>query len=182
MSPLSPALALGPLRLTVADLAGTAAFYERVIGLRRLGADDDDGVRLGAGSAGHPRARRARRRRCRPAASTRIERPLPPGAARAGPALARRGAAARGRGGLAPRRRLRPPRQRGALPVGPGGQRDRALPRPTARGVATRRERRAGDGDAAARPRRPARRARRRRRGGWGSARRARAARRRTGG
>ena len=52
MSPLSPALALGPLRLTVADLAGTAAFYERVIGLRRLGADDDDGVRLGAGSAG----------------------------------------------------------------------------------------------------------------------------------
>ena len=37
MSPLSPSLALGPLRLTVADLDGTTAFYERVIGLRRLG-------------------------------------------------------------------------------------------------------------------------------------------------
>lgn len=53
MAVLSPTLALGPLRLTVADLAGTAAFYERVIGLRRLdNADADadaDVVRLGAG-------------------------------------------------------------------------------------------------------------------------------------
>jgi catechol 2,3-dioxygenase len=48
MSSLSPALALGPLRLTVADLAGTAAFYERVIGLRPLGEADDGVVRLGA--------------------------------------------------------------------------------------------------------------------------------------
>jgi catechol 2,3-dioxygenase len=48
MASLSPALALGPLRLTVADLDGTAAFYERVIGLRRLGAADDGSVRLGA--------------------------------------------------------------------------------------------------------------------------------------
>jgi catechol 2,3-dioxygenase len=51
MSTLSPSLALGPLRLTVADLEGTAAFYERVAGLRRLGAADDGVVRLGAGSA-----------------------------------------------------------------------------------------------------------------------------------
>jgi catechol 2,3-dioxygenase len=43
----SPSLALGPIRLAVADLAGAAAFYERAIGLRRL--DGDDGaVRLGA--------------------------------------------------------------------------------------------------------------------------------------
>ena len=33
---LSSTLSLGPLRLTVADAAGVAAFYERVIGLRRL--------------------------------------------------------------------------------------------------------------------------------------------------
>jgi catechol 2,3-dioxygenase len=49
MSSPSPALALGPLRLTVADLDGTAAFYERAIGLRRLGASDDGIVRLGVG-------------------------------------------------------------------------------------------------------------------------------------
>jgi catechol 2,3-dioxygenase len=48
MSSLSPALALGPLRLTVADLVGTAAFYVRVIGLRPLGEADDGVVRLGA--------------------------------------------------------------------------------------------------------------------------------------
>src|SRR5829696_4632340 len=47
MSALSPSLALGPLRLTVADLDGTAAFYERVIGLKRLGEADDGAVRLG---------------------------------------------------------------------------------------------------------------------------------------
>ncbi len=52
MSSSSPALALGPLRLTVADLPGTAAFYERVIGLRRLTEGDDGAVRLGA--AGEP--------------------------------------------------------------------------------------------------------------------------------
>lgn len=47
MSAPSPSLALGPLRLAVADLAGTAAFYERVVGLRRLGEADDGAVRLG---------------------------------------------------------------------------------------------------------------------------------------
>ncbi|HKG03260.1 MAG TPA: VOC family protein [Conexibacter sp.] len=47
MSALSPSLALGPLRLTVADLDGTAAFYERVVGLKRLGEADDGAVRLG---------------------------------------------------------------------------------------------------------------------------------------
>jgi catechol 2,3-dioxygenase len=48
MSAPSPSLALGPLRLTVADLDGTAAFYERVVGLRRLGETDDGAVRLAA--------------------------------------------------------------------------------------------------------------------------------------
>jgi catechol 2,3-dioxygenase len=48
MSVPSPSLALGPLRLTVADLGGTAAFYERVVGLRRLGETDDGAVRLAA--------------------------------------------------------------------------------------------------------------------------------------
>ena len=38
--------------------------------------------------------------------------------------------------GLAPHRRLRPPRERGALPPRPRGQRHRDLPRPPARGVA----------------------------------------------
>jgi catechol 2,3-dioxygenase len=52
MAALSPALALGPLRLTVADAVGTAAFYERAIGLRRIddaAASDAGVVRLGAG-------------------------------------------------------------------------------------------------------------------------------------
>jgi catechol 2,3-dioxygenase len=45
--PLSPATALGPLQLTVAELAGMAAFYERVVGLRTLERGGDL-VRLGA--------------------------------------------------------------------------------------------------------------------------------------
>jgi catechol 2,3-dioxygenase len=52
MATLSPSLALGPLRLTVADLDRAAAFYERAIGLRRREAPDDGIVRLGAGSPG----------------------------------------------------------------------------------------------------------------------------------
>jgi len=70
MAVLSPALSLGPIRLTVADAAGVAAFYERAIGLRRH-ADADGGiVRLGAehgpplvelvpDAAAPPRARRS---------------------------------------------------------------------------------------------------------------------------
>jgi catechol 2,3-dioxygenase len=49
MADLSPTLALGPIRLTVADLAGVAGFYERAIGLRRIGDADAGVVRLGAG-------------------------------------------------------------------------------------------------------------------------------------
>jgi catechol 2,3-dioxygenase len=49
---LSPSLALGPIRLAVADLAGVAAFYERALGLRRVADADDGSVRLGA--AGGP--------------------------------------------------------------------------------------------------------------------------------
>jgi catechol 2,3-dioxygenase len=56
MAALSSSIALGPIRLTVADLAGMAAYYERAIGLRPVGdaaADGDEGVvRLGA--AGGP--------------------------------------------------------------------------------------------------------------------------------
>jgi catechol 2,3-dioxygenase len=50
MADLSPATVLGPVRLTVADVVGATAFYERTVGLRRLGEATDDGVvRLGAG-------------------------------------------------------------------------------------------------------------------------------------
>jgi catechol 2,3-dioxygenase len=70
MALLSPALALGPIRLAVADRDGTAAFYERAIGLRRLADADDGAVRLGAAggpalgellpdAAAPPRARRS---------------------------------------------------------------------------------------------------------------------------
>ena len=52
MAELSPALTLGPIRLTVADLDGVAAFYERAIGLRRIGDAEDGVVRLGADEAG----------------------------------------------------------------------------------------------------------------------------------
>ncbi len=49
MADLSPTTALGPVRLTVADLAGATAFYERAIGLRALPDAAGDGiVRLGA--------------------------------------------------------------------------------------------------------------------------------------
>ena len=60
MAALSPELALGPIRLTVADLDGVARFYERAIGLRRIehAADRDAAVvRLGTGddaAAGPP--------------------------------------------------------------------------------------------------------------------------------
>jgi len=60
MAALSPHLALGPIRLTVADLDGVARFYERAVGLRRIedAADREAGVvRLGAGddaAAGPP--------------------------------------------------------------------------------------------------------------------------------
>lgn len=55
MAALSPTLSLGPLRLTVADLAGATTFYERVVGLRALGDLPDAGVvRLAAGEDGPP--------------------------------------------------------------------------------------------------------------------------------
>jgi catechol 2,3-dioxygenase len=50
MAGLSPNLSLGPLRLTVADAVGVAAFYERAIGLRRLAEADNGVVRLGTGA------------------------------------------------------------------------------------------------------------------------------------
>lgn len=57
-TPLPPTTALGPVRLTVADLTGAAAFYEQVLGLRPAGPPRDDGVvALGPaadGSAGRP--------------------------------------------------------------------------------------------------------------------------------
>jgi catechol 2,3-dioxygenase len=56
MAGLSPSIALGPVRLTVADATGVGAFYERVVGLRPLGPPAAAGVvRLGA-SAGAPTA------------------------------------------------------------------------------------------------------------------------------
>lgn len=52
---LSPTMSLGPVRLTVADLPGARAFYERVVGLRALGDGGDTAagvVRLGAAEGG----------------------------------------------------------------------------------------------------------------------------------
>ncbi len=57
------------------------------------------------------------------------------------------------RGGVGAHRRLRPSGERGALHPGSGGERDRDLPRPPARGVAANGDRRAGDGLAPAGPR-----------------------------
>ena len=54
MAALSPTLPLGPIRLTVADPVGVAAFYERAIGLRRVGEAGDGVVRLGAGEDADP--------------------------------------------------------------------------------------------------------------------------------
>jgi catechol 2,3-dioxygenase len=73
MANLSPTVSLGPIRLTVSDLAGATAFYERAIGLRALGdadAADEGVVRLGTGgdaalvefvgdAAARPRPRRS---------------------------------------------------------------------------------------------------------------------------
>ena len=127
----------GTVRLTVSDLDRSRTFYERALGLR---------------------ADRARRRRgsrsARPADAPLIELRGDSSAPRldrratglfhlailvpdpAGPGVR---AGAPGRGALAARRRLRPSGQRGAVPLGPGRQRDRDLPRPPARGVAVRR-------------------------------------------
>ena len=159
---IPPDTSIGKVRLRVADLDGLTTFYERVVGL--------DAVERGRWPrAPRPRGRRARdraRERTRRAPGAELQHgPLPP---RDPGARSRRAGAlapAAGRRRLAPHRRLGPPRERGALPPGPRGQRDRDLPRPAARGVAPRR-RRAGDGHAAARPRERARRARERRRAG----------------
>ncbi|HXE43939.1 MAG TPA: VOC family protein [Conexibacter sp.] len=48
MASPSPSLALGPIRLTVADLPRVADFYERAIGLRRRGETPDGALPLGA--------------------------------------------------------------------------------------------------------------------------------------
>ncbi len=54
-SPSLTSIALGPIRLTVADLARAADFYERAIGLRRIdGAREDGAAALGADPAGPP--------------------------------------------------------------------------------------------------------------------------------
>ena len=47
-SPSLSKIALGPIRLTVADAATVAGFYERAIGLRRLGEAPDGAISLGA--------------------------------------------------------------------------------------------------------------------------------------
>jgi len=52
MAGLSPKLSLGPIRLTVGDAVGVAAFYERALGLRRLAEGEEGSVGLGA--AGGP--------------------------------------------------------------------------------------------------------------------------------
>lgn len=70
-SPSLSSIALGPIRLAVADLARATAFHERAIGLRPLGAPSDDGtvalgtpggrplVELVPDASAPPRARRS---------------------------------------------------------------------------------------------------------------------------
>jgi len=48
MAAPSPSLTLGPIRLTVADLPRVAGFYERAIGLRRIGETAAGAIALGA--------------------------------------------------------------------------------------------------------------------------------------
>ena len=147
---IDPDTALGPVRLTVADARSLAPLLRA--------RDRPAGHRA---RRRHARARRARRARAdraagrQPAAAPEPARagPLPPGDPPADAARPRLRAGPPGPGPLAARRRLRPPGQRGALPVRPGRQRDRDLPGPPARGVAAGR-RPAPDVDAAARPRR----------------------------
>ena len=124
---IPPDTSIGKVRLRVADLDDLATFYERVVG---LDAVERDGGLARLGPAGGepvielvsaPDAPRA------PSFSTG---PLPPRDPGARPRRAGALAPAAGRRRLAPHRRLRPPRERGALPPGPRGQRDRDLPRP----------------------------------------------------
>ena len=105
------------------------------------------------------RARRAGLRSRGAVEAAAVDRALPSRAARADTSRSRADAAPGRRVGLAPERRVRPPRQRGAVPLRPGGERDRALPRPAATRM-VRHRRHGGDGHASARPREPARRAR----------------------
>ena len=92
------------------------------------------------------------------AAAARHDRALPLRDPLSRPRAARRRAAAARRGRDPAHGRVRPRRQRGALPERPGRERRRALPRPAARGVAARPGRRRRDGERPARPRSPARR------------------------
>ena len=154
--PLPPATSMGPVRLRVGDLDRMAAFYERAIGLRGLGRGPSEAL-LGTGDGrvlveleGDPVG---------PGPPARSHGPLPPGDPRPGPGRPGRRAAPGGRRGLVVHGRVGPPRERGALPRRPRGQRHRDLPRPPARGVAARRRRGARDGDL---PPRPAGRPRRR--------------------
>ncbi len=140
---------IGAVRLVVGDLDRAVAYYEQVIGLKTLGREGERRparCRHGAGGA--------RGRPGRPAAPRSQHRPLPPRDPRAGAARARPRAAPRGRLRRALHRRVRPLRQRGALPARPGGQRHRALRRPPARHLGVG-ERRARHGHGRARRRGP---------------------------
>ena len=158
---LPAATTVGVVRLTVSDLPRSQTFYERVLGLESTPLGDggvalyaENGRQAGVGPLvqlhGDPSA---------PARSARATglfhlASLFPDHRALAFALAR---VAHNR--WAAGRRLRPPRQRGVVPLRSGRQRNRALPRPAARRVALPR-RAAADGDPAARPRRRARRAR----------------------
>ena len=110
------------------------AVLPRRLGLERARAPDGHGATMCAGDRALVAARRrplgARR------SIARATGPVPPGDPAARPARAGRGDRPAGPRALAARRRLRSPRQRGALPLGPGRQRHRDLPRPPARRVA----------------------------------------------
>ena len=154
-SRIDPDTSVGTVRLTVTDLDRSRAFYEQVIGLRSIELDDGT---LALGAAGEPPLIELRGDSAAP-------RPEPPSAGLVSPRDSRADAPGSGvrtgaarRGAVSARRRVRPSGQRGAVPVRPGRQRDRDLPRSSARRLAARR-RPASDVDVAARPRRRDRRA-----------------------
>ena len=151
---IDPDTVVGPVALTVSDLARSRQFYERAIGLRA--SDRDDGTVALSGDDGHTLVQL--RGRSAPALDRRATglfhlAILLPTRLDLAFALARLAEARWPLDG-----RVRPPGQRGPVPVRSGRQRDRDLPRPPSRSVAASR-RSARDGDAAARPRRSARRA-----------------------
>ena len=158
---IDPRVDIGHVHLKVADIERALGFYVGVLGFELQQRMGDQAAFISAGDYHHHIGLNTWESRGGSAAPARLDRPLPHRDPLSRPRAARRRAAPARRGRDPAHRRLRPRRQRGALPERPGRQRRRALPRPAARGVAARPGRRRRDDEHPAR-RRSAARARRR--------------------